>query len=361
MVVLALLAGLWAALQRLGWSLPTLQPGLAGIHGPLMIGGVLGTLICLERSVALAASESARRHWSMVVPLCSGLGGLLLILTGYSIPARVLIVGGSLGLVTIFALIVRRHLATYTVVMSAGALAWLAGNLLWAAGQPVYLALHWWIAFLVLTIVGERLELARITRPSTRTQQLFLLATGIFLSGVMLTLFDLNSGVRLAGIGEVTLALWLLRYDIARHTVRRAGLSRFIAVCLLMGYVWLVVGGIMGIVVSAVYAGYQYDALLHALLLGFVISMIFGHAPIILPALTGRPVVFHRVFYSYLILLHISLVARELGDLTATPSLRMWGGLFSVVAILLFLAVLLAVNAKGGAKNTSSPNTVKSR
>ena len=52
-VVLALLAALWAGLLRLGWRLPPLQPQLAGAHGPLMVVGFLGTLIALERAVAL--------------------------------------------------------------------------------------------------------------------------------------------------------------------------------------------------------------------------------------------------------------------------------------------------------------------
>ena len=33
----------------------------------------------------------------------------------------------------------------------------------------------------------------------------------------------------------------------------------------------------------------MHDALLHAPFLGFVMAMIFGHAPVVFPALTGRP------------------------------------------------------------------------
>ena len=49
----ALLAGMWAGLVRIGWSLPTLQPDLVSLHGPLMLGGFLGPVIGLERAVAL--------------------------------------------------------------------------------------------------------------------------------------------------------------------------------------------------------------------------------------------------------------------------------------------------------------------
>ncbi len=41
------------------------------------------------------------------------------------------------------------------------------------------------------------------------------------------------------GLALLLIALWLLRFDIARKTVRRTGLTRFIALNLLIGYVWL--------------------------------------------------------------------------------------------------------------------------
>jgi hypothetical protein len=89
----------------------------------------------------------------------------------------------------------------------------------------------------------------------------------------------------------LALALWLLRYDIARYTVRKTGLTRFIAVCLLSGYIWLGLSGLLALRFGGVTAGFQYDALLHTLFVGFVISMIFGHAPIIFPAVLGKPAV----------------------------------------------------------------------
>lgn len=337
LVALAALMGLWGATQRIGWGLPNLNANLVGAHGPLMIGGVLGTVISLERAVALSALANAKRHWSYLVPALSGIGGLLLVLSGASIPAKALLMFGSAGLLVIVLVMLRRQFALYTVVMTLGALFLVIGNVIWLSGQPIYQSVHWWIGFLVLTIISERLELSRITRLSQRSQQLFLLATGVLIAGVVLTLFDLNAGVRLAGAGNLALAGWLLRYDLARRTVRQKGLTRFIAVCLLIGYVWLGVGGLMGIAFGAVYAGLQYDALLHSILIGFVVSMIFGHAPIIFPALSGREIRYASFFYVYLALLHFSLVLRLAGDLGGWLSGRMWGGLFNVAAVLLFM------------------------
>lgn len=337
LVILSMMAGLWAALARVGWSMPELRPTLTGIHGHLMIGGVLGSLITLERAVALAGLAGRRWHWSYLAPMSSAAGAILLVWWGAEPLPKLLITGGSLGLVVIFRAILRRHFATYTLVMTLGGVAWLTSNLGWLTNQPTYQLVHWWIAFLILTIVGERLELSRIRRTSSRASGMFTGAVGVYLVGVVLTLFALDGGVRLAGIGQVLLALWLFRYDIAGQTIRKRGLPRFVAACLLVGYGWLAVGGALGMIFGAVYAGFQYDALLHSLLLGFVFSMIFGHAPIIFPAITARPIQYSPLFYLYLGLLHLSLLVRVGGSLTASLEMRQWGGLLNVIAVLVFL------------------------
>jgi hypothetical protein len=67
--------------------------------------------------------------------------------------------------------------------------------------------------------------------------------------------------------------------------------------------------------------------------------MIFGHAPIILPAILGVPINFQASFYIHLILLHISLALRVVADYGNWHILRMWSGLLNEVAILLFIAM----------------------
>jgi hypothetical protein len=82
-------------------------------------------------------------------------------------------------------------------------------------------------------------------------------------------------------------------------------------------------------------AGPRYDAMLHALFLGFVASMIFRHAPIIVPALLDLPMTFRSTFYAPLILLHFSLLLRVVGDLAGWSVVRQWGGLLNVVVAFL--------------------------
>ena len=111
---------------------------------------------------------------------------------------------------------------------------------------------------------------------------------------------------------------------------------------MLAGYVWLAIGGAIGTWNGALYVGPDYAAMLHAFLLGFVFSMIFGHAPIIVPALTGWRLNYHPVFYGHLILLHTMLAYRTYGSLTRDMGAQRWGGLLNVMAVLLFMAVTIS-------------------
>jgi hypothetical protein len=334
--LLALLAGLWAGLLRLGWVLPGGQSDLPFAHGPLMVSGFLGSLIAVERVVAL------RQRWMYAAPFLTGVGWVLsLAFPGLSIGAWSITLG-SLGTVAILGVMVRREPALHTVTIGVGTSCWVVGNLLWLSGFSIFQIVFWWLAFLVLTITGERLELSRVLRSTRFRQASFLLAAGLFLIGVIATVKSPQIGARLAGFGLLALALWLLWFDLARRNLRhRAPLTRYIARCLYAGYFWLGFGGGLSLWLGAVVAGPYYDAVLHSLFIGFVISMIFGHAPIILPALLNRMLPYHPTFYLSLLVLHISLVLRIAGDLGGWVLLRQWGGLLNEVSLLLFLAFLV--------------------
>jgi len=330
---LSLLAALWGGVVRLGWTLPPLAPSLPGSHGPLMVVGFLGTLIGLERAVAL------QRGWAYGVPLFSGLSALTL-LSGLSLEAaQILAVASSLLLISIFIVLYRQQPSGFFATMGLGAVLWLVGNSLWSFGYLLSQVVPWWIGFLVLTIAGERLELSRLTPLSHWDRLKFPLTVAIFLSGLVASLLAFSSGVWFGGLGLLALAFWLVRYDVAWLTVRQKGLPRFMAISLLTGYVWLGVGGLLWMGFSDFFdAGPRYDIMLHSIFLGFVFSMIFGHAPIIFPSVTGLRVPFREVFYSHLVLLHLSLLLRIGSDLVMWMPGHRWGGLLNVLTILLFLA-----------------------
>ena len=337
LAILGLLAALWAGLMRLGWQLPALTPSLAMLHGPVMISGFLGTLITLERAVAM------KQKWMYLPPLLSGLGWLIATILPKLPFGMVLLTLASLGGVAILAEIARREFALHTVTMLLGAIVWLTGNLLWMFGWQINQVVFFWMAFLVLTIAGERLELSRVLHPSRTQQFLFGLIVSCFIIGVLATLFSQQLGTRISGLALLGLPIWSLRNDIAWRNIRhKLPLTRYIAWCLTLGLFWLSISGGLSLVFGAQVAGPRYDAMLHAVFIGFVISMIFGHAPIIFPAILGVPINFQPVFYLHLGMLHVSLVLRVIADYTNLFTLRMWGGLLNEVAIFIFIGVTIS-------------------
>jgi len=88
---------------------------------------------------------------------------------------------------------------------AAGSAAWLAGNLLWVSGSAIYRVVFWWIAFRVLTIAGERLELNRVLQPSRSARVWFTLAAITTLAGAASTTVAPAIGVRTIGCGLLAL------------------------------------------------------------------------------------------------------------------------------------------------------------
>ncbi len=101
----ALLTGMWAGLLRLGWNWPTPRPTFGLVHGPLMISGFLGTLIGLERAVALG------RRWAYAVPLLTALGAIALLVGAPHWVAPLLMTSASAVLVAVFAVVIWQQTA----------------------------------------------------------------------------------------------------------------------------------------------------------------------------------------------------------------------------------------------------------
>jgi hypothetical protein len=345
---LSLVAAIDAGLFRIGWAFPLPQSDLALAHGPLMVCGFLGTLISLEKAVAL------QRWWAYLGVAATAAGGIALAATTHAAFPRVLFFLGSLGLVSVSVTFFTRHRTDANACVLAGAVLWTFGCALLLLGWPIYAVAPAWMSFLLLTIAGERLELNRLLRPSRSSRLAFYLPVGLALGAVALAgigfarggevvLFEggarysssvFDRALRLYGISCAAIGLWLLSNDMARVAWKKPGLSRFMAVSLLGGYLWLTISGAQFLFHGAVVAGGVYDAVLHSFFLGFVFSMIFAHGPVILPAILTRTLEFH----------------------TELTGARRFGGLLNAIAILSFLltaALRMAQRATTVAGNTS--------
>jgi hypothetical protein len=313
----------------------------AGVHGPLMIAAFFGTVISLERAVA------AGRNWAYLAPLAAGVSGIVLLAGAPLLVGQILGSLAALGLIAASAVALRRQVAIFTIALTLAAGCWLVGNLVWLASGNVSTAVPWWLLFLVLTIAGERLELTRFLPTPPLAQKLFIGIVGVLLVSAIAAV-DL-----LFSIGLLALSIWLLRYDIARRNIKTEGLTRFIAACLLSGYAWLVAAGLLGLA-GALTPGHAWrDAALHAISLGFVFSMVFGHAPIIFPAVTRIKIPYHPALYLPLTLLHLTLALRVFGGLSGNFALRQQAALLNGLVLVVFIATLVTLgrrNAKRGAR-----------
>jgi len=225
--------------------------------------------------------------------------------------------------------------------------------LLWLGGVPVPVLLPWLVGFIVLTIGGERLELARIAMGANAGRVLVLLSGGLVV-GVVASLLWPRTGYPLLGVAVLGLVGWLTVHDVARRTVRATGLVRFMAGCMLAGYFWLGVAGTTWLVGGPALEGPGYDVVIHAVFLGFTVSMIMAHAPVILPAVLRRPLPYHPALLVPAVLLHVSLVLRLwVGDGLDVRLAWQLGGILNIVALLVFI-VLAAWSATTARRATRS-------
>lgn len=345
-VAASLAGGVVGGLMRLGAV--DIAPHAAAGHALLMLCGLLGTVISVERAVALG------RAWAFAAPALAAAAGIAT-LAGAHVAAALLALAASLAFVAVNAAVLGRQRAPHTVLLMAAALAWVAGNVLHATGTAAEATLALWLALPVLTIVAERLEMTRLMRRRRGAAAALYAAVTLLLAGAALTAFDARAGGIVWGAALVLLALWLLTFDIARRTIAAPGLARYMAVCLLAGYAWLALAGVAWIGMALGHVAAR-DTALHALALGFVFSMVFGHAPVILPAVARIKLRFSAAFYVPLALLHASLALRLLlAPLdTAWQRRGAWG---NVLALAVFAATIIASALARRREASSSPRT----
>ncbi len=349
------LAGLDAALLRLGALAPVRSEPLAAVHGVLMVFGFLGTAIMLERAVALRSGGSRRDRWGYAAPAASAAGAVLLLaqVAGLPVPGGRLLPGAAWVAATalflgIYAAVWRRQPSFAVLIQALGALAGLGGAALWTRALEAASIVPWWAALLVLTIIGERLELARLAFVSGRTEARVLAEAAAVLVCLVAALLAPAAGYPLLGLALGVLVVDVAVHDVARRTIRVPGLPRLMAACMLAGYGWALVAALVWVVGGPALSGYRYDTVVHALTIGFALSMVVAHAPVIVPALARRPLPYHPVRWLAAGLLHVGLLLRVLAGAREAEAAWRLGGTLGVVAVLVLLGAVVVPLALGG-------------
>jgi hypothetical protein len=336
LAILSALTGIVTGLFRIGWF--GFPGNAAGEHGAIMIGCFMGTLVSLERAVAL------QNRVALLVPALS---------------AYVLLITSSIGLTGITFYFQNRLSTTSFVIAFTGAVCWLLGNVMLVLWKMYPVAVSWWMGFILLTIVSSRLKSSMLPLAGKLKFISLYLILGLFIVGLVMP-FHGGIGRYLIGAGLISTALWLLKYDAARESIKNEALNRYSGLLMLSGFGWLFITGFF-ICWGDLY-GPLYDTALHSFFIGFLFSVVMAHGPSIIPtvlALSVKP--FHRVLYIWFVFLQSSLIVRIVANFLAEFELRKWAGLLNGIAILGFfvtMAILLIIELrKVKNKNTEAIHT----
>lgn len=355
-----LILGLNAALIRLGTWAPISRID-GETHGLVMTLGFLGGVISLERAQALA-SKNRQRIWAYFAPICFALGGLLHVFSPRSSALQnighFLFIEAAIILVLIYFLLWKRAPQPLLAAQILSGISALAAALL-ALVFPLFSYLPFLLAFIVITIISERTELAQITL-GKKAEKILLASSSALIICAAIGLINLGLGQRFFGAALIFISLWLIRDDVPRRLIHSRALPRFMSYALLFGYIWLLVAGLIFLLRGEIAGTVYYDAVVHSIFLGFGMSMIFAHAPVIFPTVTALAIPYHPFMYLPLVLLHFGLLARVASGIFLGQG-PAWShsAILTVFAILLFLITVVAVAvrariAKKAIKSASS-------
>lgn len=341
--IASLIIGVVTGLSRTSIDIfNTLSP-LGGLHSIFMISGFFGTVISLERAVAI------QKKWPYFASVFSALGGLALTSTMTAPFSPVLLCAASAIFCCSNAVVALRHPALHTRLLLVAALLWLLGNLSWLIFDSAWVSIPYGLSFLVLTIAAERLELTRFLPTPISAKWVFIVLTGLTLLGTGVSATTIFFDNRLLGSSYALLSIWLIRFDIAKKTISQKGVTRFVAVCLLSGYFWLLVGGLL---LSNLFdiGPFQRDAGIHGIALGFIFSMVIGHAPVIFPAVLRASIPYSPFFYIPWTLIQVGTATRFAAAALSNPVYRSVGAVISALAIVSFFFIMARQAIRGARK-----------
>jgi hypothetical protein len=334
-VFVNLVLGMYAGLGRMGWTFPFLDGYLH--HGAIMVGGFLGTLIALEKVIPL-------KHKALLAIPAVSASSIIFFWTGNFLVGAIMLIIASIGLILVYSIYLTRQREVYMWLMLFSAVCLFIGDVVLLQERFYPMALPWWMAFLLFTIVSERLELSKFLPVTAKHKALLVAFLILFVVGIIIPFH--STGNYLSGASLILISIWLLRHDVIRINLRKKGLTKYSGIALLCGYVSLLLTGVFMVALPAVV--FAYDVVVHTFFLGFVFCMIFAHGPIILPGVVGFMVKpYHDFLYVPLTLLTSSLALRIAADLNVvSSSFQLVSGYISAASILLYFATLVTVLAR---------------
>ena len=354
---LSMLVSVCGAIVRsnLQGSWLALPSPLPDMHGALMVFGFLGGAIGLERAVAWRAGSSTHPVWGFAVPLFAVLGTISVGVTtaiGRAPLGRASLIPGTLWTIALLILcavyvgVWTRQRSHAVVIQFLGAAVGAAGAALWACGLDADILSPWWLMFLVLTIIGERLELAHAAFVGPLVRPALITATVATVLCLPVSLAWPLVGYPLLALCFAALLVLMFAYDTARKTWRAGGVTGFMGISMLSAYAWGLVACCIWLFVP--YGGLGanglwWDLAVHALALGFIMAMVVAHVCVIVPSIIRRAMPFHPVLWTPLCVFQLGLLLRALGTVRQEDHIWQLGDAITIVGMLTLMASVITM------------------
>ncbi len=315
--IFSMVVGLIVGLSRASfWNV--LQ-NIAQYHFLIMSGSFFGTLITLERIVTI------KQKWAHLLPLLNG-SSIVFFLLGNVAFALFMLFIGSLVMLVMYIVFWRQHKDLIHSLFILSGVCYAMAVLEYAFNTNLFLSVRFFELFFLITIVAERLELARFINVPEYFKR------GLLLSLLLLVIISFfQRWNEFYGIIISLTTLGLIQYDIAKKNIKAREPHRFRGWALMVGYYWLLIHGISFLIPHIL----TYDIQIHTFFLGFVMNMVFAHVTIILPAvLKVQYDVNTKVYYMIWFVFQMILIYRFL-------SYRYFMEQFSVSALVNVIVVIL--------------------
>jgi hypothetical protein len=198
----------------------------------------------------------------------------------------------------------------------------------------------------ISVIAVERLEMSMLFRKRSARFVLFALIAWCFLW--ILTTWQGVPNLTTMGVVTLILVASLVFHDSVLHVSRTHaghGLHRFLRSALILAYLWLFAGAVVMTAWAQFSPAIFKDVLFHLFALGFIFTMILGHAPLILPAALGMPPLQKAPVIPFVIFQGATFF-RILGDFSLTRSIPFWqwsGWITGIINVLSFFAYIALI------------------
>ncbi|WP_377938847.1 multicopper oxidase domain-containing protein [Alloscardovia venturai] len=354
MVGVAVVLGTLSAINRSSLGVVTSRAPFADVHGPLMIFGFLGTAISLERAVAFQTGGATKPRWGFVAPALGVLGSICILTElvfgvstlpgtalGWWVIPGVVWTTHMIALSCVYVAIWKRQHSISVLIQLLAAIAGVLGAFIWAYGVSAARATPWWLIFLVLSIIGERLELSHVAFVAPWVEPALIGLSITNLVSLCVLYFDTTIGYVALGVNMGFLLCIMLYNDTAIRTFKLPRFTGFMGRSMLLAYFWGLTAALIWIFVPVGSGSLFADVAIHAIALGFTVSMVIAHVSIIVPAITRRGLPYSPVFFLPLLLLNAGVLLRLIGAIINNTLVWKSGDLVSIIAVFALMLCII--------------------